>query len=303
MNQKTIIAILGVAVIFLIGTTSYLAMTKNANQPTATTSNVAQQPQPTPEAKNSFTNPNGKYSFELPSVWQAAINQYNNANSLFGPGANSQTGLGGVEIFDNQTSIDNFLAGVSAEYFNKTAITINGISGIRTSYKGSASSGEQAVLLKDGKIYNIYINSEKSEDLKALEQIFTTFKFTETSGSSAVGLANPASANCVQKGGKLETRNNKNGQYGVCLFEDNRQCEEWALFRDQCPAGGVKITGYDNDAEIFCAITGGQVEGVGTKTPMCKRVDGTYCNAQANLDGDCPNPNDPNPSAGNAEGL
>jgi putative hemolysin len=124
---------------------------------------------------------------------------------------------------------------------------------------------------------------------------------TKTDVSQPVGMANPASVNCVEKGGTLEMRNNKNGEYGVCLFEDNRQCEEWALLRGQCPEGGVKITGYDNDAEIYCAITGGQAEGVGTETPMCKRIDGTYCNAQANLDGECPNPNDPNPNAGNTE--
>ena len=119
--------------------------------------------------------------------------------------------------------------------------------------------------------------------------------------SKPIGMANPASVNCEKNGGKLEMRTNKLGQYGVCLFEDNRQCEEWALMRGQCPLGGLKITGYDNDAEIFCAITGGQVEGVGTETPMCKRIDGTLCNAQANLDGECPNPNDPNPNAGNVE--
>jgi len=123
----------------------------------------------------------------------------------------------------------------------------------------------------------------------------------QTTNNEQSALANPASENCIQKGGTLEMRNNKLGQYGVCLFEDNRQCEEWALLRGQCPAGGVKITGYDNDAEIYCAITGGQVEGVGTLTPMCKRIDGTYCNAQANLDGDCPDPNNPNPNAGNTE--
>jgi hypothetical protein len=116
-----------------------------------------------------------------------------------------------------------------------------------------------------------------------------------------VGLANPASKNCISKGGTLEMRNNKNGQYGVCLFEDNRQCEEWALLRGDCPEGGLKITGYENDAQIYCAITGGQVEGVGTETPMCKRIDGTLCTAQANLDGECPDPTDPNPNAGNVE--
>jgi len=114
-------------------------------------------------------------------------------------------------------------------------------------------------------------------------------------------MANPASVNCVEKGGTLEIRKNKKGEYGVCLFEDNRQCEEWALLRGNCPVGGLKITGYENDAEVYCAITGGQVEGVGTATPMCKRMDGTLCNAQANLDGECPDSNDPNPGAGNTE--
>lgn len=122
-----------------------------------------------------------------------------------------------------------------------------------------------------------------------------------TSSEQKTALANPASVNCTEKGGTLEIRKSKRGEYGVCLFEDNRQCEEWALLRGNCPVGGLKITGYDNEAEVYCAITGGQVEGVGSATPMCKRIDGTYCNAQANLDGDCPDPNDSNPSAGNVE--
>lgn len=114
-------------------------------------------------------------------------------------------------------------------------------------------------------------------------------------------LANPASSNCTAKGGTLEIRKSKIGEYGVCFFEDNRQCEEWALLRGECPVGGLKITGYQSEAEIYCAITGGQLEGLDTNTPMCKRVDGTLCNAQANFDGECPDPHDPNPSAGNVE--
>src|SRR5262245_52405113 len=41
--------------------------------------------------------------------------------------------------------------------------------------------------------------------------------------------ANPASENCVAQGGRLviETAGD-GGEFGVCLFEDNRQCEEWA---------------------------------------------------------------------------
>ena len=69
------------------------------------------------------------------------------------------------------------------------------------------------------------------------------FGFKNFSNKSAQNnLANPASENCIKNGGTLEIRKNKMGEYGVCLFEDNRQCEEWALFRDQCPVGGLKIT-------------------------------------------------------------
>lgn len=47
-------------------------------------------------------------------------------------------------------------------------------------------------------------------------------------------LANPASVNCANQGGRTEIRTNAKGdQYGVCLFGDGRACEEWALLRDK----------------------------------------------------------------------
>ena len=78
------------------------------------------------------------------------------------------------------------------------------------------------------------------------------------STASTVGVANPASVNCAQQGGTLsiETRGD-GGQYGICLFEDNRQCEEWALMRGDCPVGGLKVTGYLTPAAQYCVITGG----------------------------------------------
>jgi TolB protein len=77
-------------------------------------------------------------------------------------------------------------------------------------------------------------------------------------------IANPASQNCVAQGGtsSLVTRED-GGQYRVCLFEDNMQCEEWALMRGQCPVGGVKITGYATTAAAYCAITGGEYAATG----------------------------------------
>jgi len=123
-----------------------------------------------------FTNSDGKYSFKYPSVWQAAINQYNKNNSLFGPGANSGSGAGGVEVFDG-TSIDDFLKGVDATYSDKVDITVSGVKGIYTHYNGFPLSGVQSVLFKDNKIYNIYINSEDAEQIRLFNQLLLSFKF------------------------------------------------------------------------------------------------------------------------------
>jgi len=74
-------------------------------------------------------------------------------------------------------------------------------------------------------------------------------------------LANPASVNCTKLGGQLEMKTSPLGEYGMCVFADNRQCEEWALFRGECPKGGVDVSGYKTQEEIFCATTGGKVDG------------------------------------------
>lgn len=58
------------------------------------------------------------------------------------------------------------------------------------------------------------------------------------------GLANPASVNCEKKGGKVEIRKGKKGEYGVCKFPNGKQCEEWALFRGKCsPDDASKVPG------------------------------------------------------------
>jgi putative hemolysin len=85
--------------------------------------------------------------------------------------------------------------------------------------------------------------------------------------TSARQLANPASENCVANGGRvvIETAGD-GGQYGVCLFEDNRQCEEWALLRGACPLGGLKVTGYVTPQARSCAIRGGHYAVTGEPT-------------------------------------
>jgi len=101
-------------------------------------------------------------------------------------------------------------------------------------------------------------------------------------------LANPASVHCLDAGGSLQIRTRPDSsQYGVCLFEDNRQCEEWALFRGECPVGGVKITGYESEPQVYCAITGGRVE---MQSGDCLLADGRRCALETYFSGHCPEP-------------
>ena len=56
-------------------------------------------------------------------------------------------------------------------------------------------------------------------------------------GDSLIGIVNPASVYCEEQGGKLEIRDEAEGQVGYCLFDDGSECEEWAFFREECKPG------------------------------------------------------------------
>lgn len=54
-------------------------------------------------------------------------------------------------------------------------------------------------------------------------------------------LANPASEHCLAERGKLDIRmHDDGGQYGVCLFDDGSECDQWAFFRGECASGGTE---------------------------------------------------------------
>ena len=75
--------------------------------------------------------------------------------------------------------------------------------------------------------------------------------------STRPAISNPASQNCLEQGGTLSfEERGDGGQFGICYFEDNRQCEEWALMRGDCPVVGLKVTGFITSAARYCAITG-----------------------------------------------
>ncbi len=109
---------------------------------------------------------------------------------------------------------------------------------------------------------------------------------SKNTDSQKASLSNPASENCIAQGGTLtiETRGD-GGQFGLCNFEDNMSCEEWALYRGECPAGGVKTTGFDNIEQMYCAWLGGKTSAVENST--CTLPNGNTCATSDLYNGKC----------------
>jgi putative hemolysin len=134
---------------------------------------------------------------------------------------------------------------------------------------------------------------------RALLALATTTLWLAVGGSGvsaqtpAPQLANPASQNCAAKGGTLRIENRPDGgQFGVCVFVDNYQCEEWALFRGECPVGGLRVTGYTTAAARYCAITGGRYtvttkSGAADEQGTCALPGGRTCDVDAYYAGTC----------------
>ena len=113
------------------------------------------------------------------------------------------------------------------------------------------------------------------------------------SQATSAAIANPASENCIKQGGTLSiVERGDGGQYGICTFEDNMQCEEWALLHGDCPVGGVKGAGYATPAAVYCAITGGEYaatanSGMDDEQGTCTFKNGAKCDAWDYYNGKC----------------
>ncbi len=106
---------------------------------------------------------------------------------------------------------------------------------------------------------------------------------------SAAGMtiSNPASEYCIKVGGTLEMETRGDGgEYGVCNFEDDQSCEEWALYKKLCPAGGIKTVGYDTPEEVYCAQIGGRT--LATPNSKCTLPNGEVCSNSDLYEGKCP---------------
>ena len=67
------------------------------------------------------------------------------------------------------------------------------------------------------------------------DQSLITIENQPTTTTTKVFLPNPASVFCRDQGYRLEIRTDENGgQFGVCVFDDGGECEEWAFYRQEC---------------------------------------------------------------------
>lgn len=133
----------------------------------------------------------------------------------------------------------------------------------------------------------IPVNEIKPKEAQIVpKDSFSQRQIEPSPAPEAQSLANPASENCVKAGGILKIMKNGSGaQFGLCQFDDDQACEEWALMRGECPLGGVKTTGYDNDQQAYCAWLGGETEAV--EDAQCKLPGGKTCPVETLWNGQC----------------
>lgn len=82
----------------------------------------------------------------------------------------------------------------------------------------------------------------------------------ELLGESSIKIANPASVYCEEHEGRLEIRkDNESNEYGVCVFGDGSECEEWKFFRTECKKGErfcKDLCGDGTCQEVVCLAIG-----------------------------------------------
>ncbi|MGB9719580.1 MAG: DUF333 domain-containing protein [Candidatus Anstonellales archaeon] len=102
------------------------------------------------------------------------------------------------------------------------------------------------------------------------------------------GIPNPASVYCEEQGGTLEIRKDESGnEYGVCVFEDGSECEEWALYRGECKKGERFCKDMCGDGvcqEFVCMAVGCPCPEDPTSCPQDCKYD---IRAECSTDSDC----------------
>ena len=123
------------------------------------------------------------------------------------------------------------------------------------------------------------------------QQLYTVTLDCAQSAASTVGMANPASVNCVQQGGTLAIEERGDGgQYGICI-EDNRQCEEWALCVAIAPPAASRSQAMSRPRPAIAPSPVGichhRRSGAEDEQGTCTFKDGGQCDAWDYYNGKC----------------
>jgi putative hemolysin len=107
-------------------------------------------------------------------------------------------------------------------------------------------------------------------------------------------MPNPAAVYCEENDGRVEIRKDEAGnEYGLCLFPDGSECDEWAYFRGECSPGDslADNANLPNPASVYCVDQGGILEirkdESGNETGFCLFPDGSECEEWAFYRGEC----------------
>lgn len=96
-----------------------------------------------------------------------------------------------------------------------------------------------------------------------------------------VGMGDPSAANCEEKGYTTETLySTDGGQYGLCLFGDDKACDTWAYYREECDESNPILSSYceENGGELTSrSVDWGTVEGVSPAEYQVCTIDGMEC--------------------------
>jgi putative hemolysin len=248
-------------------------------------------PQATPGADwQAVDNPQGGYTLKIPAEWSQQALPDQNSGQIHGE---AYTGSeGGVEIYWGIG-----FGGACPEGFSKVQLADVQVDACYTkNADGTETWNMIDYVVPGGNTFSnrAYTGNLETSSHDLILQVLTTLAFKVPSQpQSNAGMANPASQYCVAQSGThtIQTRGD-GGQYGVCTFEDNRQCEEWALMRGECPAGGLTVTGYVTPAAQYCLITGGTYAITGESNTdneqgTCTFSNGVVCDVLDYYNGKC----------------
>jgi len=103
--------------------------------------------------------------------------------------------------------------------------------GVKMAHKGECTKQEKPVEKVEEKIKPI-VPVDKTEVKK---------EETTTNQAPSIGMANPASVYCEKQGYKIEIRKDEDGnEYGMCMFDDGKECDEWKFYRKECGEEYIK---------------------------------------------------------------